>query len=245
VAVTVATLSCAAVLNVAAAEIKVIGSPGVRAALLELAPQFEKATGHKAVMDFAVIAVLKRRIAAGEAFDIVIPGPELIDELVGQGKVAADTRAAFGKAGVGLGVRKGAPKPDISTPESLKRALLAAKAVGHSKEGQSGVAFVEALKRLGIADEMRPKLRAYELNDQEIALRNGEIDIAASGMGPMMEMPGAELLGGLPPELQNYVRFSIGVSTASKEPEAARSLWRFLISPAVIPVFKAKGLERD
>jgi molybdate transport system substrate-binding protein len=98
-------------------------------------------------MDFAVIAVLKRRIVAGETFDVVIPSPELIDELVGQGKVAADTRAPFGKAGVGLGVRKGAPRPDISTPENLKRALLAAKAVGHSREGQSGVAFVEALKR--------------------------------------------------------------------------------------------------
>jgi molybdate transport system substrate-binding protein len=196
-------------------------------------------------MDFAVIAVLKRRIAAGEAFDVVIPGPELIDELVAQGKVAADTRAAFGKAGVGLGVRKGAPKPDITMPESLKRTLLAARAVGHSKEGQSGVAFVEALKRLGIEAEMRPKLRSYELQDQAIALQNGEIDIAASGMGPMMEMPGAELLGGLPPELQNYVKFSIGVSAASKSPEAARALQKFLTSPAAMPVFQAKGLERD
>jgi len=228
-----------------AAELKLIASPGTRASLLELAPQFEKATGHKVVMDFAVIAVLKRRIAAGEAFDVVIPGPELIDELVGQGKVAADTGAPFGKAGVGLGVRKGAPKPDISTPESLKRALLAAKAVGHSKEGQSGVAFVEALKRLGIEAEMRPKLRAYDEKEQPIALQNGEIDIAASGMGPVMEMPGVELLGGLPPELQRYVRFSIGVSSASKAPEAARDLQRFLVSPAVLPVFKAKGLERD
>ena len=91
---------------------------------------------------------------------------------------------------------------------------------------------------------MRPKLRTYELQDQAIALQNGEIDIAASGMGPMMEMPGAELLGGLPSELQNYVKFSIGVSTASKAPEAARALQRFLTSAAVIPVFKAKGLER-
>ena len=98
------------------AQLKLIASPGTRAALLELAPQFEKATGHRVAMDFAVIAVLKRRIAAGEAFDVVIPGPDLIDELVGQGKVAADTRAPFGKAGVGLGVRKGAPRPDISTP---------------------------------------------------------------------------------------------------------------------------------
>jgi molybdate transport system substrate-binding protein len=130
-------------------------------------------------------------------------------------------------------------------PESLKRTLLAARAVGHSKEGQSGVAFVEALKRLGIEAEMRPKLRSYELQDQAIALQNGEIDIAASGMGPMMEMPGAELLGGLPPELQNYVKFSIGVSAASKSPEAARALQKFLTSPAVMPVFQAKGLERD
>lgn len=228
-----------------AAELKLIASPGTRASLLELAPQFEKGSGHKVAMDFAVIAVLKRRIGAGEAFDIVIPGPDLIDELVAQGKVAAETRAAFGKAGVGLGVRKGAARPDISTPESLRRALLGAKAVGHSKEGQSGVAFVEALKRLGIEAEMRPKLRAYDEQDQAIALQNGEIDIAASGMGPVMEMQGAELLGGLPPELQRYVRFSIGVSTESKSPEAARALQRFLISPAVMPVLKAKGLERD
>lgn len=92
---------------------------------------------------------------------------------------------------------------------------------------------------------MRPKLRAYASQDEAIALQNGEIDIIASGMGPVMEMPGAELLGGLPPELQRYVRFSIGVSTASKAPEAARALQKFLTSPAVMPVFKAKGLERD
>src|SRR5262249_1321569 len=222
------------------AQLNLIASPGTRAALLELAPQFEKATGHKVIMDFAVIAVLKRRIAAGEAFDVVIPGPELIDELVGQGKVAADTRAPFGKTGVGLGVKRGVPKPDISKPESLKRALLAAKAVGHSREGQSGVAFVEALKRLGIEEEMRPKIRTYELRDQAIALQHGEINIAASGMGPMIEMPGAELLGGLPPGLQSYVKFSIGVSADSKAPEAARELQRFLISPAVIPVVTSK-----
>jgi len=228
-----------------AAELKLIASPGTRAALLELAPQFEKATGHKVVMDFAVIAVLKRRIAAGEAFDVVIPSPELVDELVGQGKVAADTRAPLGRTGVGLGVKKGAPKPDISTPESLKRALLAARAVGHSKEGQSGVAFVEALRRLGIEEEMRPKIRTYEVQDQAIALQNGEIDIAASGMGPMIEMPGAELLGGLPPGLQSYVRFSIGVSAESRAPGAAREFQRFLTSPAVIPVLRSKGLERD
>jgi molybdate transport system substrate-binding protein len=228
-----------------AAEIKVIASPAAVAALKEVVPQFEQATGHKVAMDFAVIAALKRRIAAGEAFDIVIPSPELVDELVSQGRIAEDTRAVFGRTGVALGVRKGAPKPDISTPENLKRALLAAKAVGHSKEGQSGVHFREALNRLGIAEEMRSRLRAYDVNDQPIALQNGEIDIAASGMGPIMEMPGVESLGGLPAELQTYVRLSIGVSTASREPQTARSLHRFLTSASVAPALKAKGVERD
>ena len=243
-----AITSCSTVFgggSAVAAEIKVIASPGVRAVLRDLAPQFESTTGHKVVMDFDVIAVLRRRIEAGEAFDVVIPGPELIDDLVAQGKVAADTRAAFGRTGVALGVRKGAPKPDISTPESLKRALLAAKAVGHSKEGQSGVHFREALVRLGIAEEMRPKLRALAGDEQSIALQKGEVDIVASGMGVVMEMPGADFVGGLPPQLQSYVRFAIGVSTASKEPQASRALQRFLTSPSVAPAFKAKGLERD
>lgn len=246
--VKIVMVACALVVatgSALAAEIKVIASPAAIAALKEVVPQFERTTGHKVAMDFAVIAALKRRIASGEAFDIVIPGPELIDELVSQSKIAVETRAAFGRTGVALAVRKGMPKPDISTPENLKRALLAAKAVGHSKEGQSGVHFREALNRLGIAEEMRPKLRAYDVSDQVIALQNGDIDIAASGMGPIMEMPGADSLGGLPPELQTYVRLSIGVSTASKEPEAARTLLRFLMSPAVTPALKAKGVERD
>ena len=228
-----------------AAEIKLIASPGVRAVVNELVPQFEKSTGHKVARDFAVIAVLKRRIDAGEAFDIVIPGPELIDELVKQGKVAADTRAAFGRTGVALGVRKGAPKPDISTPENLKRALLNAKVVGHSKEGQTGMHFLEALNRLGILEEMRPKLRALAGGEDSSALRKGELDILASGMGVIMEMPEADFVGGLPPEVQGYVKFAIGVSAASKEPEAARALVRFLMSPAVTPTFEAKGMERD
>jgi molybdate transport system substrate-binding protein len=246
--ITIAMMSCGPIFGggvAMAAEIKVIASPGVRAVLRDLAPQFESTTGHRVIMDFDVIAVLKRRIEAGEAFDVVIPGPELIDDLVKQGKVAADTRAAFGRTGVGLAVRKGAPKPDISTPESLKRALLAAKAVGHSKEGQSGVHFREALVRLGISEEMRPKLRPLAGDEQAIALQKGEVDIVASGMGVVMEMPGADFLGGLPQQVQSYVKFAIGVSTASKEPEASRALQRFLVSPSVAPAFKAKGLERE
>jgi molybdate transport system substrate-binding protein len=246
--VKIVMMACALVVaagSAVAAEIKVMASPAAIAALKEVVPQFERTTGHKVTVDFAVIAALKRRVATGEAFDILIPSPELIDELVSQGKIAPDTRAAFGRTGIALAVRKGASKPDISTSENLKRAMLAAKAVGHSKEGQSGVHFLDALNRLGIAAEMRPKLRALEGKDQLIALQNGDIDIIASGMGPIMEMPGADFIGGLPPELQSYVKLSIGVGAASKEPEAARALLRFLMSPTLTPGLKAKGVERD
>ncbi len=228
-----------------AAEIKLIGSPGVRGAVSELSGQFEKTTGHRVVTDFAVIAVLKRRIDAGETFDVVIPGPELIDDLIAQGKVAADSRTAFARTGLGVGVRKGTPKPDISTVENLKRALLSAQVVAHSKEGQSGVNFLEILDRLGIAQDMRPKLRTYDGNGMAVAMQNGEVDIAVSGMGPILELQGADVVGGIPPELQRYVRFAAGVSTTAKEPEAARALLQFLTSPTAAPVFKVKGLERD
>lgn len=228
-----------------AAELKVIGSPGVRGVVNELAPQFAKATGHKVATDFAVIAVLKRRIEAGEAFDIVIPGPQLIDDLVRQGRVAADAHAEFGRTGVALGVRKGAPLPHIDTPERLKRALLNAKAVGHSKEGQSGVGFRAALDRLGISDAMRPKLRTYDEGGYAAALQRGEIDMVASGLGPLLEMRGVDLVGPLPPEVQSYVRFSIGVSTGTTNPEPARALMRYLTSPGVAPTFKSRGVERN
>ena len=231
--------------NPLAAEIKLIGSTGVRAVIGELAPQFEKASGHRVVTDFAVIAILKRRIEAGEAFDIVIPGPDLIAELVKQGKVAADANAPFARTGVALAVRAGAPRPDISTADKLRRVLLDAKAVGHSREGQSGVHFRAAIEKLGIAREMAPKLRPFDDGAAEQALQRGEIDLTAGGTGPILEMKAGQYIGGLPPEVQSYVRFSIGVSSGAKDPLAARELMRYLTSPAVAPAFKAKGLERD
>ena len=221
-----------------AAEIKLLASPGVRAALSELLPEFEAQSGHKVVADFAVIAVLKRRIDAGESFDVVIPSPAVIDDLIKDAKIVGETRMAFARTGLGVAVAKGVPKPDISSVENFKRALLNAKSVGHSKEGASGTNFLAVLARLGIAEEMRPKLRPGG------AIERGEADMAISDMGPAMEMRGAEYLGGLPSEIQRYVTFAAGVSTTTKYPEAASELLRFLTSPAAAGVFKAKGLEQ-
>jgi len=228
-----------------AAEIKVLASPGVRGAVSELAPQFERATGHKVVTDFVVIAIIKRRVEAGEPFDIAIPSPELIDDLVKQGKVAADTRTVFGRTGLGVAVRNGVPKPDISTVDAFKRALLSAKSVGHSKEGQTGVNFLIVLERLGITAEMKPKLKTYEGNQMAEALAKGTEEMGVTGMGPVLEMKDVQKLGGLPPEIQRYVNFSAGVSANSKEPEAARALLKFMMSPEAAAVAKAKGLERE
>jgi molybdate transport system substrate-binding protein len=234
-------------LAVQGAEIRVIGSSGVASTVSELARQFERDTGNKVQTDFAVIAVSKRKIDAGVAFDIAILGPVAIDALIGQGKIVADTRTAFGRTGLGVAVRKGAPKPDISTPEAFKQTLLAAKSVSHSTEGLSGVAFRAVLDRLGIAAEMKPKLRTYDNVARAGALAKGEIDLAVTGVGPILAMAAAgeaEFAGPLPAEIQDYVVFTAGVSTAAREPAAARSFLQFMISPAAAPVFKAKGMER-
>src|SRR5262249_58790387 len=117
---------------------------------------------HKLITEFRVTAVLKRKIDAGKMFDVAILNPELIDELIRLGKIAADSRADVGRTGLAVAVRKGAPRPDVSSAEAFKRTMLNASSVAHSKEGLSGVGFLAALARLGIVEQMRPKLEAYD-----------------------------------------------------------------------------------
>src|SRR6266702_6835292 len=141
--------------SIRAAEIKVLASNDVREALHELAPAFERETGHKLVIGYGLAAALKRRIEAGEAFDLAILPAAAIDDLVKQGKMDAGARAPIARSGVGIGIRKGAPRPDIRTPEALKRTLLSAKSITWAKEGQSGIYFAGLLERMGIAEQMK------------------------------------------------------------------------------------------
>jgi molybdate transport system substrate-binding protein len=230
------------------AEVKVIGSTGVASTVVELGRQFEAKSGHRIQTDFAVIAVSKRKIDAGAAFDIAILSPEAIESLIGQRKIAAGTRTEFGRTGLGVGVRKGAAKPDISTTAAFKATLLTAKSVSHSTEGLSGVAFRAVLDRLGIAAEMKPKLRAFSDNVARArALAAGEIELVVTGVGPVLAMAAAgeaDFVGTLPAEIQDYVVFTAGVSAAARDPVAARSFLQFMTSPAAAPVFKATGMER-
>jgi molybdate transport system substrate-binding protein len=226
-----------------AAEVKVLSSPAVRGVVSELGRQFEGATGHKLVVDFDVFAVLKRRIDAGETFDIAVLSPALIDDLIKLGKVAADTRADLGRHGTGLGVRKGAPKPDIGSVEAFKRTMLNAKSVAYFKEGTAGLHFLSVLDRLGIATDMKPKLKAYEAAGIVQAVESGEVELVVAGIGTIVALPSVELVGGLPPELQSFTAYTAGVSATAKQPEAARTLIRFLTAPAATQVIKANGFE--
>jgi molybdate transport system substrate-binding protein len=237
-----AVLSSAA--SIRAAEIKVIASNGVKEALHELAPAFERETGHKLVIAFGLATALKRQIEAGEAFDLAILPAAVIDDLAKQGKVDAGARTAIARSGVGIGIKKGAPRPDIRTPEALKRTLLSAKSITWAKEGQSGIYFASLLERIGIAEQMKPKVVPASSGVEVGKLvAGGQVQLGVILVNELMVAPGVEVLGPLPAELQNYTVFHAGVGVGSKDSSAAKALIKFLTTPAAGAVFKAKGQE--
>ena len=227
-----------------AAEIKVISSVGVRAALEELKPQFERATGHKLNITYGTAVPLKRQIDGGEAFDVVILTPALVEDLAKSGKVATGTSAVVAKAGIGVAIKQGSPKPDIGTPEAFKKTLLAAKSIAYSKEGQSGTAMARLMERLGIAEEMKPKTVLETRSGMTAAnVVEGKAELAFVLISEILPIAGAENAGPLPAELQSYIVFTAGISPGARDAAAAKSLIDFLKAPGAAPVYKAKGLE--
>lgn len=226
-----------------ASEIKVIAAGPLTAAFNELGPQFERDSGHKLVTRFAGTAAVKREIDAGETFDLAISNTSAIDDLIKAGKIVAATRVAVGYAGLGVGVRAGAPKPDIGSVEASKSALLTAKSVAHGAESASAASFKGLLERLGIAEKMKPKLKPMGDGATYKGVASGEVEIVVAPVPGIVAAPGVELVGPFPSELQTYISFTAGVSTGAKEPEAAQALIKFLTSPAAVAVIKAKGME--
>jgi molybdate transport system substrate-binding protein len=225
-----------------AAEIRVLSTVGMQPAVSELFAQFERASGHKVAVTYGLAAVLKQSFADGRAAaDVLVLTSPLVEDLAKQGKVAPGSKVDVARSGVGVGVKAGAPRPDISTPEALKSAVLAAKSVGFAKEGASGVAFARALERLGITEQVRAKYKDTGTKTGE-ALVAGDIDLGASQIPELMAVPGVDVVGPLPAELQTVTIFSIGLATEAKEADAAKALLQFLAGPAAAPVYKAKGL---
>jgi molybdate transport system substrate-binding protein len=225
-----------------AGEIKVLSTSGMRSVVEELAPQFERTTGHKLNLLFGTTSALRRQIEAGETFDVAIFGASFIDDLITQGKLRADTRTDVARSGIGIAVRAGAPKPDIRTVEALKRALLNTPSIVYNKEATSGIYFVSLLERLGIAEAVQPKTKSG-VGFVAALVAKGEAEMAVQAMSDHLAVQGVELVGPLPAEVQHYVVFTVGVGADVKEPSPAKELITFLTAPSAIPVLKTKGLE--
>lgn len=238
-----------------AAEVKVIAGVAMSAVWEELGPQFERATGHKPVIWYGNRGPIKRRVEAGEAFDLLVTGSLGLDEYTKQGKIAADTRTGIARVGMGVGVRAGAPKPDISSVDAFKRALLNAKSVTFNPESAVGIHLVGVFERLGIAEQMQAKnewldrtRKTRQPSGQSAgrvlqAVADGEAELGFMFTNELLSVRGVALVGPFPPELQRYNVFTAGVATAAEQPEAAKALIKFLTSPAAIAVIKAKGME--
>jgi molybdate transport system substrate-binding protein len=226
-----------------AVEINVIASTAMREVLEELVPMFERASGHKVVLSFQSGSLLPVKVKEGVQADLVVTTPATIDELVAAGKVVANTRVDFVRSGAGVAVRAGAPKPDISTPEAFKNALLAAKSVGYS-QGPSGVHFMGVLTRLGIADQVKAKGVVPPLGTRVGTLiAKGEAEIGVQQITELLQIPGIDFVGPLPKELQANIVYATATPTTAKERDAAAALVRFLASEPALPIIRKLGLD--
>jgi len=226
-----------------AAEIKVWTARAIATVLAEVGPQFERTTGHKLTIFSDLSPSFLRRANAGEPFDIMITGSPPLDGLIKDGKIIAETRTNIARSGIGVAVRAGASKPDISSVEAFKRALLGAKSIAYLKDVGSGIYIARLLERLGIAEAIKSKVTRPESDIVSELVAKGEVELGVIVITQILTTPGVELVGPLPPEIQSYVAFTAGISANSKVPEAARDLIKFLTGPIATPVIKAQGME--
>jgi molybdate transport system substrate-binding protein len=232
-----------------AAELKVLSAIGMQSVLEDLGPKFERATGHKLAISFATAGAAVKRAQGGEAADVVIATRQGIDGLVKNGKAAADNVTALASAGISVAIRKGAPKPDVSSPDALKRTLLGAKSISYvdpASGGASGIHFAKVLDRLGIANEMKSKtVFPNPRTPAEVGalVANGEAEIGVHIIVELISVAGIDIVGPLPGDLQNTIVFAAAVMASAKDAEAAKALVNFLRTPEAVAVTKAKGME--
>ena len=229
--------------DAAAAEIKVLSVP-FKAPLGQIGPRFERETGHKLVIRYAPSAPLLKQIESGEPFDVVLIFPQLVDELIKQKRVRVDSRVDIARAGLGLAVKRGAVKPDMRSVEDFKRVLLRSQSIAYAAQGPSGVHLTGLLDRLGIAQDVQPKLRPMGAGSLVVGpVARGEAEIAIVSIPFIVAEPGAELAAPLPRELQDYVYFSSGIGSSAHDPNAAKAFVSYFRQPASVQVMKSNGLE--
>jgi len=228
---------------VQAAEITVLTNQGVVSAVRDLAPAFERASGHKVVVSFEIGPALMNKVNSDAPADLITHYPDMIDDLIKKGKVLAGSGAIIARAGIGLAVKTGAPKPDIGSAEAFKRSMLAAKSVAYSRAGASGLYVAKLMERLGIAEEMKPKTRLVDGVPVAELVAKGEAEIGLQQINVILPIAGIDYAGPLPPELQDYVVFGAGVLTVSREPEAAMAMVKFMSAPEAASLIRKSGME--
>jgi molybdate transport system substrate-binding protein len=232
----------------AAAEVRVMISGGLTAAYNALVPEFERATGNKVVTAYGpsmgtTVNAIPVRLARGEPADVLIMVGYALGDLIQQGKVVADSRVDLVKSPIGVAVKAGAPKPDISSADAVKNALLAAKSVAYSDSASGVYVSTEMFQKLGIADAMKDKAKKIPADPVAGVVARGDAEIGFQQISEMLPVPGVDIVGPLPPELQKITVFAAGIATVAKEPEAGKALIKFLASPAARDTIVKSGLE--
>lgn len=224
-------------------EVKVLAANAVKEPLLAIAAAFEKETGHKVTVAWSGTEGIARRIGAGEVADIAIVGSASLQRLIQDGKLIADTRISFAKVGVGVAVRAGLPKPDISSAQAVKKAVLEAKSVAHSS-GPSGQYIADLFKRLGIAEQVKDKQKLPPSNVLvgEVLAR-GEADLGFQQISDLVHVRGIDYLGRLPPEIQNITVYAAALHITAPAPDAARALLKSLAAPGAAGLISKGGME--
>jgi molybdate transport system substrate-binding protein len=229
--------------SASAAEISVLALAGTKEAVEELIPAFEKQSGNKLTMTFLGSVDIRKKIAADEAYDLIITAHPDLEDFIKQGKVSEKSTVDLMKTGIGIAVRQGLPKPNVSTADALKASLLSAKAVAYST-GLSGTYIEAMLKKMGIFDQLQGKLKqAPPSVAVGSILVSGDADIGFQQIPEIFEFPGVTYVGPLPPELQNTTQFAAGISSKAKAPEAAHKFIEFLASREAAGAIQRHGME--
>ncbi len=248
-ALSAASLLAFLAMPVNAAEIRLLSAAAMQSVFKEIAGDFERTSGHKLTIHYGTIGAINQWILGGEEADFVIGSSLSMPALVKQGKISGESVTPICKTAIGVVIRSGSPKPEIASVEDFKRTLLAAKAIVYAdpvRGGAAGIHVASVIEKLGLTQQLKPKIKLAaggDITEVTLALGNGAV-----GMTQVSEMagkPGAEVVGPLPEELQNYTVFVGGIPSAASQPESVADFIKFLTSPTAVAVIKAKGMQID
>ena len=227
-------------------EVRIIVATPMKAAITDLAAQFERLTGNRVVVESAAAPSIKKMIDGGANFDAIILASGLFDEMTKQGKIESGTATPVARVGIGIAIRAGAPRPDLSSVDALKKSLRAAKLIAFTDPATGsagGVNAARAIDRLGMTDELKSRVRVYPTGTFPRPLVEGEVDLWLTQTSEIVQSPGVAAAGALPPELQNYTIYVAGMLPGAKETKVVRNFISFVAAPNAMPALKAMGME--